>query len=98
MLDITMMMVMCTLPHTCDKEKRLSFMNPTQINQLELNTVINEKNETFKGMSKKKRVTSIKKAQQKLTKEKRDLASTDIGQLFQWFEDKQCIMVPYNFE
>jgi 3,4-dihydroxy-2-butanone 4-phosphate synthase len=84
--------------HTCDKEKRLRFMNLTQINQLELNTVINEKNETFKGMSKKKRATTIKKAQQKLTNEKRDLASTHIDQLFQQFEDKQCIMAPYNFE
>jgi hypothetical protein len=55
MLNITMMIVMCTLLHTCDKEKRLEFMNPTQINQLELNLVINEKSEIFKGMSKKKR-------------------------------------------
>jgi hypothetical protein len=97
-LDNTMMTVMCTLVHTCDKEKRLRFMNLTQINQLELNTVINEKNETFMGMSKKKRATTIKKAQQKLTNEKRDLASTHIDQLFQQFEDKQCIMAPYNFE
>jgi hypothetical protein len=58
MLDITMMTVMCTLLHTCDKEKRLGFMNPTQINQLELNLVINEKSETFKGMSKKKKATT----------------------------------------
>jgi ribosomal protein L18E len=57
-------------------------MNPTQINQLELNLVINEKSETFKGMSKKKRATAIKKVQQKLTKGKRNLASTHIGQLF----------------
>jgi hypothetical protein len=61
MLDITMMTVMCTLVHVCDKEKRLGFMNPTQINQLELNPAINEKSETFKGMSNKKRVTTIKK-------------------------------------
>jgi hypothetical protein len=33
-------------------------------------------------MSKKKRATIIKKTQQNLTKEKRDLASTHIGQLF----------------
>jgi hypothetical protein len=98
MLDITIMTVMCTLVHTCDKEKRLGVMNPTQINQLELNPVINEKSETFKGMSKKKRGTAIKKAQQKLTKDKRDLASTHIGQLFQQFEDRQCIVTPYNFE
>jgi hypothetical protein len=36
----------------------------------------------FMGMSKKKRATTLKKAQQNLTKEKRDLASTRIGQLF----------------
>jgi hypothetical protein len=44
-----------------DDEKRLRFMNSTQINQLELNPVINEKSDMFKGMSKKKRVTTIKK-------------------------------------
>jgi 3,4-dihydroxy-2-butanone 4-phosphate synthase len=68
--------------HVSDDQKRLGFVNPTQINQLELNSVINEKNEMFKGMSNKKRATTIKKAQQKLTKEKRDLASSHIGQLF----------------
>jgi hypothetical protein len=57
-------------------------MNPIQMNQLELNLVKNKKSETFKGMSKKNMATAIKKAQQKLTKEKRDLASTHIGQLF----------------
>jgi hypothetical protein len=93
-----MMTIMCTLVHVCDKEKRLGFMNPIQINQLELNPVINEKSEMFNGISNKKRATTIKKEQQKLTKEKRDLASTHIGQLFQRFEDRQCIMAPYNFE
>jgi hypothetical protein len=62
MLDITMMTVMCTLVYTCDEEKRLGFLNPTQINQLELNPVINKKSEMFKGMSKKKRATAIKKS------------------------------------
>jgi hypothetical protein len=89
---------MCSLVHVCDDEKRLRFLNPTQINQLELNPVINKKSVTFKGMSNKKRPATIKKAQQKLTKEKRDLASTHIGQLLQRFEDRQCIMTPYNFE
>jgi hypothetical protein len=69
MLNITMMTVICTLVHVCDKEKRLGFMS-------------NKKSETFKGISNKKRATTIRKAQQKLTKEKRDLASTHIGQLF----------------
>jgi hypothetical protein len=53
---------MCSLLHVNDDQKRLGFVNPTQINQLELNQVINEKSETFKGMSNKKRVAAIKKA------------------------------------
>jgi hypothetical protein len=53
---------MCSLMHISDDQKRLRFVNPTQINQLELNSVINEKNETFKGMSNKKRAVAIKKA------------------------------------
>jgi hypothetical protein len=68
-----------------------------QINQLELNPVINEKSELFKGMRNKKRDAAIKKAQ-KLIKKKRDLASTNIGQLMQRFEDRECIMSPYNFD
>jgi hypothetical protein len=52
---------MCSLVHVCDDKKRLEFMNPTQINQLELNPIINEKSETFKGMSNKERATTIKK-------------------------------------
>jgi hypothetical protein len=65
---------------------------------LELNSIINEKSETFKGMSNKKRAATIKKAQQKLTKEERDLASTHMGQLLQRFEDRECTMPPYYFE
>jgi hypothetical protein len=61
LIDITMMIVMCTLLHICDNKKRLRFTNPTQINQLELNPIMNEKNEMFKGMSKKKRAIAIKK-------------------------------------
>jgi hypothetical protein len=37
--------------HICDDKKRFEFVNPTQINQLELNLVINEKSEMFKVMS-----------------------------------------------
>jgi hypothetical protein len=88
---------MCSLMHICDDKNKLGFMNSTQINQLELNPVINEKSEMFKGMSNKKRVAAIKKAQ-KMTKEKRDLASTHIDKLMQRFKDKECIMAPYNFE
>jgi hypothetical protein len=59
MLDITT--VMCTFVQAADYEKRLGFMNPTQINQLKLNLVINKKSDMFKGISKKKRATTIKK-------------------------------------
>jgi hypothetical protein len=61
MLDITMMTVRCTLVHVADDEKRLGFMNPTQINQLELHPVMIKKSDMFKGMSKKKRAIAIKK-------------------------------------
>jgi hypothetical protein len=47
-------------------EKRFGFMNPIQINQLELNPIINEKSDMFKGMSKKKRATTIKKKHNKI--------------------------------
>jgi hypothetical protein len=52
---------MCSLMHVSDNQKRLWFVNPTQINQLELSLVIDEKSETFKGMSNKKWATAIKK-------------------------------------
>jgi hypothetical protein len=84
--------------HACDDKKGLGFLNPTQINQLELNPVINEKSETSKGMSNKKQSIAIRKAQEKLTEEKRNLASNHIGQLMQWFQDRECIMAPYNFK
>jgi hypothetical protein len=74
---------MCSLLHISDDQNRLRYVNPMQVNQLELNPVINEKSEIFKGMSNKKRLATVKKAKQKLTIEKRDLASTHIGQLMQ---------------
>jgi hypothetical protein len=88
---------MCSLVHVCDDKNRLRFINPIEINQLELNAIITEKCETFEGMSNKKRAAIIKKAQQKLTIENRDLASTHIGQQLQRFKDRKCIMPPYNF-
>ena len=91
-------MFIYSLLHASDDQKRLGYVNPTQVNQLKLNAVINEKSEMFKDMSNMKWPAAIKKAQQKLTKEKRDLASTHIGQLMQRFEDRECIMAPYNFE
>jgi hypothetical protein len=46
-------------------------MNPIQINQLELNPVINEKSEMFKGMSNKKSATTIKSTTKTDQREKR---------------------------
>jgi hypothetical protein len=40
---------MCSLMHVSDVQKRLGFVNPMQVNQLELNSAINEKSEMFKG-------------------------------------------------
>jgi hypothetical protein len=48
--------------HVSDNQKRLEFVNLTQISQLELNPVIYEKSEMFKGMSNKKHAATIKKA------------------------------------
>jgi hypothetical protein len=90
---------MCRVMHVSDDQKRLRFVKPTQINHLDLNSVINKKSEMFKRMSNKKWAATIKKhTQQKLTKDKRDLASTHIRQLMQRFQDIECIMAPYNFE
>jgi hypothetical protein len=58
--------------HICDDKKRLTFMNPMQINQLELNPVTNEKSEKFKGMSNKKWATTIKKSTTK-TNQREDI-------------------------
>jgi hypothetical protein len=52
---------MCSFMHVYVDKKRLGFVNSTQINQLELNPIINEKSEMSKGMSNKKHVTTIKK-------------------------------------
>jgi hypothetical protein len=48
----------------------------------------------YKGMSNEKRPVIINNVQQKLTQEKRDLASTHIGQLMEQFKDRECIMAP----
>jgi hypothetical protein len=34
----------------------------------------------------------------KIDQREKDLASTHIGQLMQWFKDRECIIAPYNFE
>jgi hypothetical protein len=47
--------------HVADDKRRLRSTNPTQINQLELNLLINEKSDMFKGMSKTKGPQQYKK-------------------------------------
>jgi hypothetical protein len=51
-----------------------------------------------KGDEEKEKGHNNKKSTTKSDQRERDLASTHIGQLFQWFEDRQYIMPPYNFE
>jgi hypothetical protein len=98
MLDITMMTVMCTLVYTCDEEKRPGFLNPTQINQLELNPVINKKSEMVKGMSKKKRAIAIKKSTTRINQRENRSCINPHRSNNSAVEDRQCIMLPYNFE
>jgi hypothetical protein len=80
-----------SLNHTSDTKKRLGYVNPTLINQSELNPQINKNTQKYKGMTKKKRGV----AQRQLTKEKRDIASTHLGQIMLWFQDKDCIPWPH---
>jgi hypothetical protein len=41
---------MCSLIHTSDESKRLGYVNPNLINQMELNPQINENNLKYKIM------------------------------------------------
>jgi hypothetical protein len=75
-------------------EKETRVCEPHRNKPIRIEPIINEKSETFKSIRNKKRTTAIKKAQQKLTREKRDLASTHIGRLMQRFQDRECIMSP----
>jgi hypothetical protein len=45
---------MCSLNHTSDTKKRLGYVNPNFIKQLELNPQINDNSQKVKGMTKKK--------------------------------------------
>jgi hypothetical protein len=62
-------------------------MNPNLINQLQLNPQINKNSEKYKNM----RVKSKIKVKRKLNSEKRYVASTYLGQIMLWFQDKDCI-------
>jgi hypothetical protein len=85
---------MCSLNHISDTKKRLGYVNPNLINQLQLNSQINENSEKYKNMRGKSKIN----AKRQLTTEKRSLASTYLGQIMLRFQDKDCIMAPYNFK
>jgi hypothetical protein len=85
---------MYSLIHTFDKSKRLGYVNPNLINQIELNPQINENNLKYKNIRQKSKLT-VKK---KLINDKRIAAATYLGRTMLWWQDKACIMAPYNFK
>jgi hypothetical protein len=48
---------MCNLIHMSDKSKRLGYVNLNLINQIELNTEINENNPKYKNMRPKSKIS-----------------------------------------
>jgi hypothetical protein len=63
-----------------DESKRLGYVNPNLINQLELNPQINENNPKYKNMRPKSKI-----ATKKLTNDKMVVAATYIGQtMLRW--------------
>jgi hypothetical protein len=51
---------MCSLIHTSNESKRLGHVNPNLINQIKLNTQINENNPKYKNMRPKSKI-AVKK-------------------------------------
>jgi hypothetical protein len=49
---------MYSLNDTSDAKKRLGYVNPNFINQLQLNTQINENNEKYKNMINKRQINT----------------------------------------
>jgi hypothetical protein len=87
-------MFMYSLNHKTDERKRLGFANPNLINQIKLNPQTNENNLKYKNMRTKSQITLKKE----LTNEKRIVVATYLRQTMLWFQDKACIMAPYNFK
>jgi hypothetical protein len=56
---------MCSLNHTTDIKKRLGYMNPNLINQLQLNPQINKNSEKYKNMKVKSKISAKKLTTQK---------------------------------
>jgi hypothetical protein len=85
---------MCNLNHTTDRKKRLGYVNPNFINQIQLIPQINENNQKYKNMKAKSKFTMKKR----LTTENRTVVSTYLGRTMLRFQHKACIMAPYNFK
>jgi hypothetical protein len=85
---------MFSLNHTSDIKKRLGYASQNLINQLQLNPQINENSEKYKNVRRKSKINT----KRQLTTEKMSLASTYLGQIMLRFQDKDSIMIPYNFK
>jgi hypothetical protein len=51
---------MCSLTHTSDESKRLGYVNPNLINQIELNRQINENTLKYKNMRPRSKIDAKK--------------------------------------
>jgi hypothetical protein len=85
---------MYNLNHTTDQKKRLGFVNPNFINQIQLNPQINENSQKYKNMKAKKKIAMKKR----LTTENRTAISAYLGRTMLLFQHKACIMASYNFK
>jgi hypothetical protein len=56
---------MCSLNHMSDKIRRLGYVNPNLINQVELNPQINENNLKYKNMRPKSKIATKKNSPMK---------------------------------
>jgi hypothetical protein len=86
-------MFMCSLNHTTDQRNRHGYVNPNLIKQIESKQQTNENNLKHKNMRLKSKIAE----KNKLTNEKRIDVSNYLGRTMLRFQDKACIMAPYNF-
>jgi hypothetical protein len=84
---------MCSLNHSTNQRKRLGYVNPNLINQIQLNPEINENYDNYMNIKAKSKI-----ATKKLTTENRIVVSTYLGQTMLRFQHKACIMAPCNFK
>jgi hypothetical protein len=69
-------------------------VNPNLINQIQLNPQINENNPKYKNMKVKSKIA----AKKRLTTKNRIVVSTYLGHIMLRFQNKACILAPYNFK